>query len=125
MKQVFYNLIRNSSQAIGSDGEIIVRTGFDDENVSFTFADDGPGIPADQVSRVFEPYFTTKKAGSGLGLMIVQRIIHEHGGEAQFRSEVGEGTEVSVFLPRAERLVRFLPEQSEAPSPVIDIDPIS
>ncbi|MDF1659501.1 MAG: ATP-binding protein [Verrucomicrobiales bacterium] len=122
MKQVFYNLIRNSSQAIGSDGEIIVRTGFNDENVSFTFADNGPGIPADQVSRVFEPYYTTKKAGSGLGLMIVHRIIHEHGGELQFQSQVGSGTEVTVFLPRAERLMRFLPEKSE--SPVIDIAPI-
>lgn len=122
MKQVFYNLIRNSSQAIGSDGEIIVRTGFNDENVSFTFADNGPGIPADQVSRVFEPYYTTKKAGSGLGLMIVHRIIHEHGGELQFQSQLGSGTEVTVFLPRAERLMRFLPEKSE--SPVIDIAPI-
>lgn len=122
MKQVFYNLIRNSSQAIGSDGEIIVRTDCDDDNVSFTFADDGPGIPAEQVSRVFEPYYTTKKAGSGLGLMIVHRIIHDHGGELQFQSQVGTGTEVTVFLPRAERLMRFLPERSE--SPVIDIAPI-
>ncbi|MDF2377941.1 MAG: ATP-binding protein [Verrucomicrobiales bacterium] len=120
MKQVFYNLIRNSSQAIGSDGEIIVKTGFDDENVFFTFADNGPGIPADQVSRVFEPYYTTKKAGSGLGLMIVHRIIHEHGGELQFQSQVGQGTEVTVFLPRAERLMRFLPGKAE--SPVIDVD---
>lgn len=122
MKQVFYNLIRNSGQAIGSDGEIIVKTGCDDENVFFTFADNGPGIPADQVSRVFEPYYTTKKAGSGLGLMIVHRIIHDHGGELQFQSQVGTGTEVTVFLPRAERLMRFLPERSE--SPVIDIAPI-
>jgi len=119
-KQVFYNLIRNSSQAIGSDGEITMRTSADDEHVRITFADDGPGIPPEQVSRVFEPYYTTKKAGSGLGLMIVLRIVHEHGGEIEFQSREGFGTEVTIYLPRAERLVRFLPERSEAP--VIDVD---
>jgi len=120
-KQVFYNLIRNSSQAIGSNGEITVRTGANDEQVFVTFADNGPGIPPDQVSRVFEPYYTTKKAGSGLGLMIVLRIVHEHGGELEFQSREGVGTEVSIFLPRAEKLVRFLPERSEARK-VIDVD---
>lgn len=119
-KQVCYNLIRNSSQAMGSDGELTIRTGFNDENVVVTFADDGPGIPPDQVSRVFEPYYTTKKTGSGLGLMIVHRIVNEHAGEIQFRSDEGIGTEVTIYLPRAEKMMRFLPEKSDPP--VIDID---
>lgn len=122
MKQVFYNLIRNSAQAMGSDGNLTVRTGFDDENAFVTFSDDGPGIPADQVSRVFEPYYTTKKTGSGLGLMIVHRIVGEHGGEVQFQSREGTGTEVTVFLPRAEKFVHVLPERSKTESPVIDVD---
>jgi signal transduction histidine kinase len=122
LKQVFYNLIRNSGQAMGSDGELTIRTGCDDENVFISFADNGPGIPADQVSRVFEPYYTTKRTGSGLGLLIVHRIVHEHGGEVQFQSREGTGTEVTVFLPRAEKLIRFLPEKSETESPVIDIE---
>ena len=122
LKQVFYNLIRNSAQAMGSDGELTVRTGFDDENIFLNFVDNGPGIPADQVSRVFDPYFTTKKTGSGLGLMIVRRIVHEHGGEIEFASREGKGTKVTVYLPRVEKLMRFLPDKSEAPSPVIDID---
>lgn len=123
MKQVVYNLVRNSAQAIGSDGEIVVRTGFDDENVFVVFADDGPGIPPDQVSRVFEPYYTTKKTGSGLGLMIVHRIIHEHGGEVKFRSREGTGTEVTVFLPRMDKHVRFLPFHTPGEeAPVIDVD---
>jgi len=122
MKQVFYNLVRNSSQAMGSDGNLTVTTGHDDENAFVTFADDGPGIPADEVSRVFNPYYTTKKTGSGLGLMIVHRIVHEHGGEVQFQSREGTGTEVTVFLPRAEKLIRVLPEKSEADTPVIDVD---
>lgn len=120
MKQVFYNLVRNSCQAMGSDGELRVSTGCDDENVFVTFADNGPGIPADQVSRVFEPYYTTKKTGSGLGLLIVHRIVSDHGGSVEFRSREGTGTEVTVHLPRAERLVRFLPSRSE--SAVIDVD---
>lgn len=120
MKQVFYNLVRNSCQAMGSDGEITVRTGWDDENVFASFADNGPGVSPDRVSRVFEPYYTTKKAGSGLGLLIVHRIVHDHGGEVAFRSREGLGTEVTVYLPRAERLMRFLPARSE--SAVIDVD---
>ena len=119
LKQVFYNLIRNSCQAMGSSGELTIRTGCNDENVFITFADNGPGIPPDQVSRVFEPYYTTKKTGSGLCLLIVHRIIHDHGGEVEFKSREGIGTEVSVFLPRAERLMRFLPAKSY--SKVIDV----
>lgn len=123
MKQVFYNLVRNGCQAMGSDGALTVRTGSDDENVFVTFADNGPGIPADQVSRVFEPYYTTKRTGSGLGLLIVRRIVHDHGGEVEFRSREGVGSEVTVHLPRAERLFRFLPERSEVSAgPVIDVD---
>ncbi len=120
MKQVFHNLVRNSCQAMGSDGGIVVRTGGSDKSVFVTFADSGPGVPADQVSRVFEPYYTTKKTGSGLGLLIVHRIVHDHGGEVEFRSREGVGTEVTVHLPRAEKLMRFLPAKSEAA--VIDVD---
>jgi two-component system, sporulation sensor kinase E len=120
LKQVLYNLIRNSCQAIGSDGEITVRTACDDENVSFTIADNGPGVPADRVSRVFEPYYTTKKTGSGLGLLIVHRIVHDHGGEVEFKSREGLGTEVTVYLPRTEKRMRFLP--SKAGSAVIDVE---
>ena len=119
LKQVFYNLIRNSCQAMGSSGELTIRSGCTDENVFIIFADNGPGIPADQVSRVFEPYYTTKKTGSGLGLLIVHRIIHDHGGEVEFKSREGIGTEVGVFLPRAEKLMRFLP--AKADSKVIDV----
>jgi len=120
LKQVIYNLVRNSCQALGSDGEITVRTGCDDESVLFTIADNGPGVPADRVSRVFEPYYTTKKTGSGLGLLIVHRIVHDHGGEVEFKSREGIGTEVTVYLPRAERRMRFLPSKAEGA--VIDVE---
>lgn len=120
MKQVFYNLVRNSCQAIGSDGEITVRTGCNDQHVFAAISDNGPGVAADRVSRVFEPYYTTKATGSGLGLLIVHRIVHDHGGEVEFRSREGIGTEVIVYLPRAEKRTRFLPTRSS--TAVIDVE---
>ncbi len=120
MKQVIYNLIRNAGQAIGSDGKLTIRTFADDFNVSIAFADNGSGIPAEKVGKVFDPYFTTKKTGSGLGLLIVHRIIREHGGELEFESEEGEGTEVTIHFPRIEKRMRFLPQKAQAE--VIDVD---
>ncbi|NNE90049.1 MAG: PAS domain-containing protein, partial [Verrucomicrobiales bacterium] len=107
-KQAFYNLIRNAGQAIGSGGEITIRTDCDDFNVIVSFSDTGSGIAAEQVGDVFEPYFTTKKTGSGLGLLIVHRIIREHGGEIEFESEEGDGTTVRIYLPRVEKRMRLL-----------------
>lgn len=112
MKQAFYNLIRNASQAVGSKGTLKIRTDCDDINVVVSFADSGAGISAEKLGRVFEPYFTTKKTGSGLGLLIVRRIVREHGGEIEFESEEGEGATVSIFLPRTEKRIRLLPDKS-------------
>ncbi|MEM9478357.1 MAG: ATP-binding protein [Verrucomicrobiota bacterium] len=108
LKQAFYNLIRNASQAIGADGDILVRSDLDDDFVEIHFVDTGGGIPAEAMGQIFDPYFTTKKTGSGLGLLIVRRIIREHGGEIRFESKEGEGTKVTVFLPRYEKNVRML-----------------
>ena len=124
MKQAFYNLIRNASQAMGNEGKLSVSSDFDDEMLSVCFADTGPGISADKLGKVFDPYFTTKKAGSGLGLLIVRRIVREHGGEIEFDSEDGEGTRVTIFLRRAERQMRLLPGGSPPTSAteVIDVE---
>jgi two-component system, sporulation sensor kinase E len=108
IKQAFYNLIRNAAQAIGSDGEITVRSDLDDEFVRVAFRDTGDGISAEAMSRIFQPYFTTKKSGTGLGLLIVRRIVREHGGEMRFESAEGEGTTVTLFLPRVIKGVRLL-----------------
>ena len=72
------------------------------------FEDDGVGISAEDMSKIFEPYYTTKQSGTGLGLLIVRRIVREHGGEIEFESADGKGTKVTVFLPRVEKRVRFL-----------------
>lgn len=126
IKQAFYNLIRNASQALGSGGKLSIRTDLDDEQVSVSFADNGRGIAPEQLGKVFEPYFTTKKTGSGLGLLIVHRITREHGGEIEFESEEGSGTTVTLYLPRHERRMRYLPGPApEDPAPageVIDVE---
>lgn len=115
IKQAFYNLIRNAAQAIGSGGSITIRSDFDDHQASVSFADTGGGISPEQLGKVFEPYFTTKPTGSGLGLLIVHRIVREHGGEVEFESEEGEGTTVSIYLPRSEKRMRFLPGPAAEP----------
>jgi signal transduction histidine kinase len=70
------------------------------------------------MGSLYEPYRTTKEGGSGLGLLIVRRIVREHGGEISIESEVGQGSAIRIHLPRHERSVRML----SAPEPVIDLD---
>src|SRR6266480_310143 len=79
MKQAFYNVIKNSFEAMKSRGILRIRTDRDDTHVLVSFTDTGIGMSAENLSRVFEPYFTTKSSGTGLGLLIVRRIVREHG----------------------------------------------
>jgi PAS domain S-box-containing protein len=108
IKQVFFNLIKNALEAMPDGGALKVVFGVGDVYVDISFIDTGKGIAADELSRVFEPYHTTKATGSGLGLMIVQRIIEEHGGEIELTSKLEEGTCFKIRLPRSERRVRML-----------------
>jgi signal transduction histidine kinase len=71
-------------------------------------ADTGGGIPQEQIARIFEPFYTTKKKGSGLGLMIVQRIVSAHNGRVEVESNVGRGATFRVWLPLHERKPRLL-----------------
>jgi signal transduction histidine kinase len=68
--------------------------------MEIAIADDGSGIPKDQLVRIFDPFFTTKQSGSGLGLATVHRIVESHGGSVRLESKVGVGTTVRVRLPR-------------------------
>jgi len=108
IKQVFFNLIKNALEAMPDGGALKVAFGVGDAFVDISFIDTGRGIPAAEMSRVFEPYHTTKAKGSGLGLMIVQRIIEDHGGEIELASKPEEGTCFKIRLPRNERRVRML-----------------
>jgi PAS domain S-box-containing protein len=108
IKQVFFNLIKNALEAMPDGGALKVVFGVGDAFVDISFIDTGRGIPAAEMSRVFEPYHTTKAKGSGLGLMIVQRIIEDHGGEIELASKPEAGTCFKIRLPRNERRVRML-----------------
>ncbi|MBT7982767.1 MAG: PAS domain S-box protein [Akkermansiaceae bacterium] len=110
IKQAFYNVVKNASQATSPGGSITVRSDLSDEYVSVIFTDTGEGISASEMSDVFQPYFTTKKSGTGLGLLIIRRIIREHGGDIKISSEKNKGTSVTISLPRFYRNVRLLPE---------------
>jgi len=76
--------------------------------VAVSFIDTGHGIAPEHIGRVFEPYFTTKTEGTGLGLMIVQRIVREHGGTLDVESDIGRGTTVRLKLPLTEKRTRLL-----------------
>ena len=108
MKQAFYNVIKNSFEAMKRRGILRIRTDRDDTHVIVSFTDTGGGIPAESLSRVFEPYFTTKTSGSGLGLLIVRRIVREHGGEMSIESTEGKGLILTIRLPYIDKRVRML-----------------
>jgi PAS domain S-box-containing protein len=112
MKQAFYNVIKNAFQAIKQDGLLRIQTDTHDDWVSITFADTGGGISPEHLSKIFEPYFTTKASGTGLGLLIVRRIIREHGGEIDLTSDEGKGLIFTIRLPIRDRRARMLPGTS-------------
>jgi two-component system, sporulation sensor kinase E len=108
MKQAFYNVIKNSLEAMKRRGILRIRTDMDGTHVLISFIDTGGGISAENLSRVFEPYFTTKSAGTGLGLLIVRRIVREHGGELSIQSNEGKGLILTIRLPYIDKRVRML-----------------
>lgn len=108
MKQAFYNVIKNSFEAMKRRGILRIRTDMDATHVNVSFTDTGGGMSAESLSRVFEPYFTTKSSGSGLGLLIVRRIVREHGGEMAIESNEGKGLTLTIRLPYLDKRVRML-----------------
>jgi len=108
MKQAFYNVIKNAFEAMKRRGILRVRTDRDDTHVLISFTDTGGGISPENLSRAFEPYFTTKASGTGLGLLIVRRIVREHGGELSIESNEGKGLTLTIRLPYIDKRVRML-----------------
>ena len=109
LKQAFYNLVRNAMQAMPAGGRLTIRCSADDSFVMLSVSDSGCGIKPENMQKIFKPFFTTKNAGTGLGLMIVERIVREHGGALAVDSRENEGTTFTISLPRRVRLVRGLP----------------
>jgi PAS domain S-box-containing protein len=108
MQQVLVNLIKNAMQAMTTGGTLTLQTGESSEGVWLSVADTGGGISQEQIARIFEPFYTTKKKGTGLGLMIVQRIVRAHNGRIELESNIGRGTTFRIWLPLHERKPRLL-----------------
>ncbi|MEJ6571096.1 MAG: ATP-binding protein [Akkermansiaceae bacterium] len=120
IKQALYNLLTNAFQALpASGGQIDILTGVTDYEVTLTIRDHGSGISPEVMGSIFEPYNSTKKSGTGLGLLIVRRIVREHGGEIELDSKAGEGTTVTISIPRQNRNVRLLEDHNDS---VIEIE---
>lgn len=105
LRQVFQNLIFNAMTAIHQDGTILLETGVSDDRILITVADDGPGIPEENLDKIFDPHFTTKAEGMGLGLSICRQIVKKLGGRISARNEPEKGVSFTVELP-----AQFKPE---------------
>lgn len=108
IKQALVNLIKNAIQAMTKGGVLNVQTDPGVDGVVVSVGDTGGGIPQEQINRIFEPFYTTKKKGTGLGLMIVQRIVRAHNGRMDLESHVGKGTVFRIWLPLYERKTKLL-----------------
>lgn len=99
MRRALLNLIRNASEAMPRGGRLAIRAERKGSEALIQVEDNGIGIPPEVQDRIFEPFFTTKEVGTGLGLALVQQIIHDHGGKITCTSKVGQGTVFSILLP--------------------------
>jgi PAS domain S-box-containing protein len=100
LKRVFSNIVENAVQAMPNGGKLVVSTSKDTDHVEVTFADTGIGIPEENFERIFQPLFTTKSKGIGLGLSICKRIVEQHGGTIDVESTVGQGSTFTIRLPK-------------------------
>lgn len=129
INQVLQNIIINAAQAMPEGGvvEVAAENAVIDgekhlhiepgEYLRISIKDSGTGIPQENLSRIFDPYFTTKAAGSGLGLATAYSIIKKHGGHISVESEVGTGTTFTVYLPRSEKVAPVEKKKAPAPAP--------
>ncbi|HAR66308.1 MAG TPA: PAS domain-containing sensor histidine kinase, partial [Lentisphaeria bacterium] len=109
LKQAFYNIINNAIQAMPDGGQLTLSLQPTDYDVTIHFADTGRGVNPTKLDRIFQPQFTTREDGSGLGLMIVERIVREHGGTLAIESRQAAGTVVSLTFPIDGGRARLMP----------------
>ena len=99
IKQAILNLVLNAIEVMDKGGELLLKTFVFEGRAVMEIIDTGPGIPSDRIEKIFTPYYSTKKSGSGLGLPIARRIIEDHNGTIEVESEDGKGTRFIVKLP--------------------------
>ncbi len=109
IKQVFFNIIKNAFEAMPDRGSLKITFSVRKDFVAIAFQDSGEGIKQEDFGHLFKPYHTTKPDGTGLGLMIVQRIVQDHGGQIELASKPDHGTSIVILLPLSERRIRLLP----------------
>jgi len=103
LQDVFLNLFLNAAQAMKGEGTIRVAVRVGTETVQIEVEDEGPGVAPEARERLFEPFFTTRHRGTGLGLPIVKRDVEAHGGDVTITFPEGDGTRVAVVLPIEQR----------------------
>lgn len=108
LKQLIFNVTKNAMEAMQDGGSLDIVAETDDAFVNLRVRDTGCGIERDAISKIYEPFFTTKDGGHGLGMMIVMRIMREHGGQVGIDSTPGEGTLVTLQFPRPDRRAPML-----------------
>jgi len=99
LKQVFLNIILNAAQAMEGNGKLTISTIIDKKQIKVKIQDTGPGIPPENMGKLFSPFFTTKEKGTGLGLAISYGIVERHGGKIDVDSELGKGSTFTISLP--------------------------
>jgi PAS domain S-box-containing protein len=114
IKQALMNIIKNGIAAMSENGGVLTLSTREDEGYVMTdIRDTGVGISDEKIAKIFEPYYTTKDFGSGLGLTVVYKVVREHGGEISVQSREGEGTTFTISLPVPESEKRLLDWQVE------------
>lgn len=108
VQQVFFNVIKNALQSMEDGGILKLETYLSDRFVSVVVEDNGSGIDPEKLGAIYEPYHTTKADGTGLGMMIVQRIMRDHGGEIEINSEPERGTRLTLRFPREDARMNLL-----------------
>jgi len=121
LRQAFENVLTNAAQALEGKGTITIRVSAAGEDLAVSFEDDGEGMPEQALALALSPFFTTRPTGTGLGLPIVRRIAEAHGGHVEIESTLGEGTSVTIHLPR--RPARDLPPAPRLPMRSLSVLP--
>lgn len=114
MKQAVLNILKNAISAMPDGGRLRVQTVQKGNELLLKISDTGVGIPDEHMDKIFEPYFTTKDFGSGLGLTLVYKILKEHMGDIEINSKVGEGTSITLRFPVPQKEKRLIGYNEEA-----------
>lgn len=122
LKQVFINLLKNGMEAMPDGGNIRIKLNHDEENsrVRIEIKDEGTGIPEELMPKLGEPFFTSKESGTGLGLMVSQRIIQSHKGMMDIKSVMNKGTTVIIDLPASQQQPESIEEEHKTDNEPID-----